>query len=247
MRKFLVEVQFNGKNYNGFQRNKNSKTVEGEIETALKKLFLVDIVISGCSRTDSGVSAKKFYFTFECKTKLPADRVASKLNRFLPNDIQCQSSREVSTLWDLRDNVEHKTYRYSIYFGEYKKPLLNSFSTFVKGNLNIENMKKCANQLMGKHNYKSFCNQNADTTSFDREILDIKIISADKQIDMYFTAKNFLYNMVRILAGTLVECGLNKLSVEDINNLFAVCDRQKNIAKTMPAKSLLLYDVKIDL
>ena len=166
MRKFLIDLQFNGKKYFGFQKNGEQKTIQRELEIATKKLFEQDISVVGCSRTDKGVSAKQFFATFECETKLPADRVTFKLNRFLPKDIQCQKSVEVDKSFDLRKSVKSKTYRYSIYCGEHIKPLLTN-SVFVEGNLDFEYMKECAKTLIGKHNFKSFCNQNADTTTFE--------------------------------------------------------------------------------
>lgn len=246
-RKFLVDVQFDGRKYNGFQKNGNSNTIQLQLETALKKLFLQDVVVSGCSRTDKGVSAKQFYFVFEAETKLPADRVAFKLNRFLPNAIQCQNSIEVENSFDLRKSIKSKTYKYSIYTGSHVQPLKNSSRLFVEGELDLQNMQKCAKELVGKHNFKSFCNQNPDTTTFDREIFDIEIEQRENEIDMYFTANNFLYNMVRILAGTLLECGKGKLTNQDVANLLKAKDRAKNPAKTLPSKGLVLQKININL
>lgn len=244
-RKFLVEVQFDGSHYNGFQKNGNSNTIQLQLETALKKLFLKEITIIGCSRTDKGVSANQFYFTFEVDTKLPADRIAFKLNRFLPKTIQCQSSKEIAREYNLRNSVISKTYCYSIYTGSHIQPLLNLNKLFVEGELDIQIMKECAKELIGKHNFKSFCNQNSDTTSFVREIFDITIEQKDNQIDMNFSANNFLYNMVRILAGTLIDCGKNKLTKQDIIKLLQQKDRSQNLAKTLPAKGLVLQKIQL--
>lgn len=119
MRKFLVKLQYNGKNYNGYQANANTKTIQAEVEKAIAKVFSQTITIEGCSRTDSGVSAKEYYFCFCIDTKLPADRVAYKINKYLPNDIQCQQSSEVNNDFVLRQNIISKTYKYSIYDGEH--------------------------------------------------------------------------------------------------------------------------------
>ena len=245
-RKFFVEIQYNGKNYFGFQKNDNKKTIQAEIENALGKLFNETIAIDGSSRTDAGVSAKKFYFVFSVETKLPADRVAFKLNRFLPKDIQCQGSEEVGANFNLRKNILEKTYEYTLYVAPHSKPLLNSFAVLEKNNLNIEKMKECANVLVGTHNYKSFCNVNADTTSFDKTINSIEIIEQDELIKIRISAKNFLFNMVRILVGTLVEAGKGKLTKQDILSLFEIQNRQENPAKTMSAKGLILYDIKLN-
>ena len=247
MRKFLVNVEFDGKRYAGFQKNQNAKTVQTEIESALKKLFEKEIDIVGSSRTDAGVSARDFYFVFSADTKLPADRVAFKLNRFLPKDIQCQKSREVEQNFDLRKSVLSKTYKYSLYVSNHAKPLLNGRSVRVEEPLDIQYMQICAQKLVGEKNYKSFCNTNADTTSFVRKVEKIEIEQLNDEIEIYITAKNFLYNMVRILVGTLIECGKHKITAEQIDDLFVQKDRSKNPAKTLPAKALMLYETKINL
>ena len=243
MRKFLCKVQFNGKKYLGFQKNGNSKTVQLEIENALIKLFNKQIEIEGCSRTDSGVSAKEYYFCFSADTKLPAQRVAFKLNRFLPTDIQCQNSNEVESSFVLRKEIKSKTYEYSIYDGEHLQPLLNRDAVFVNGALDIDKMQNCANLLIGKNNYKSFCNLNADTKTFVRTVYDIKILRQENLIKIYLTADGFLYNMVRVLVGALVECGKGRLNLDGIKNLLEIKDRSKNLAKTMHSKGLVLYKV----
>lgn len=246
MRKFLVNVQFYGKQYQGFQKNGNKKTIQLEIENALCKLFGQQIAITGCSRTDSGVNAKDYYFTFATDTKLPADRVSYKLNRYLPADIQCQSSMEVNTDYNLRAKICAKTYVYTIYSGEHIQPLLNRFAVHISGNLDIKQMQACANELIGTHNFKSFCNINADTKTFVRTIKDIKIIRDENLIKFYITADGFLYNMVRILVGTLIECGKGKIDVNNLKQLLYCKDRSKNIGKTMSFKGLTLYKVEFD-
>ena len=244
MRKFLVNVQFWGKQYSGFQINGQKNTIELAIETALKKLFEVDTKIDGCSRTDSGVSAREFFFTFMANTKLPADRVAFKLNRFLPNDIQCQESKEVSANFFVRDNIASKTYEYSIYVGEHTQPLLNRFAVYVPQSLDIKKMKECSAVLIGQHNFKSFCNFSPDTSAYEREVKQIQIVKDGNLIKFYVTADGFLYNMVRVLVGTLVECGKGTIGKQELKDLFLICDRSKNVARTMSPKGLVLYSVQ---
>ena len=241
MRKFLVNVEFDGKRYRGFQKNENAKTVQAEIESALKKLFEKVVSVVGSSRTDAGVSAKDFYFVFSADTKLPADRVAYKLNRFLPKDIVCQQSKEVPLSFDLKKSIVSKTYKYALYVSNHKKPLLDANAVWVEQPLDLQYMQICAKKLLGQNNYKSFCGINADTTSFERKVESIEIKQTDNLLEIYITAQNFLYNMVRVLVGTLIECGKHKMSAEQIEQLFKQKDRSKNPAKTMPAKALVLY------
>lgn len=245
MRKFLVSVQYYGKKYLGFQINGNQNTIQLAIENALFKLFEQKITINGCSRTDAGVSAREYFFVFEADTKLPADRVCFKLNRFLPSDIKCQTSRAVAPDFDLRANINCKTYEYLVYDGNHIQPLLNRFAVFVEGSLNTEQMQACANVLVGKHNFKSFCNINADTKTFVRTIKDIKIVRDGNLVKFYFTADGFLYNMVRIIVGTLIECGKGVYDVNSVEELLQKQDRSANVGKTMISKGLCLHSVEL--
>lgn len=246
MRKFLCQVQFDGKKYFGFQANGNTKTIQQQLQAALAKLFMQNITVEGCSRTDAGVSALQYYFAFCADTKLPADRVCFKLNRFLPSDIQCQSSVEVNLNYNVRQNIKTKTYMYKIYFGNHIQPLLNKNSVFVKGDLNYKAIKDCAPLFVGKHNFKAFCNPNAEASNFVKTIQSIKVEKQANQITFYITANSFLYNMVRVLVGTLILCGNGTYTKQDVLNLFDVQDRAKNKAITMPAKGLMLYAVDVN-
>lgn len=246
MKKFLIVVQFDGRRYFGFQANQNKNTIQSQIELAIEKLFKQPAKINGCSRTDAGVSARQFLFTFCMDTKLPADRVAYKLNRFLPRDIQCQKSQLVSMDFDLRKHVVQKTYQYAIYFGEHIQPLFEPFAVYVGNKFNFQNMQTCANLLTGKHNYKSFCNISPEVVNYNRQISSITFTQQKNLVLIEISAKSFLYNMVRVIVGTLVECAKGTLSADDIKNLFALQDRSKNIAKTMSSKGLVLKSVTLN-
>lgn len=124
--------------------------------------------------------------------------------------------------------------------------MLNKNAVFVKGNLNISQMQQCANILLGQHNYKSFCNLNNDTKTFIRTIKNINITRQNELIEIYITADGFLYNMVRVLVGTLIECGKLNLNQTDLKTLLQIKDRSKNPAKTMVSKGLLLYSVQLN-
>lgn len=242
MRRFLVCCQFNGKNYNGFQKNENGKTIQGEIENALEKLFLNKIEITGCSRTDAGVSAEKYFFHFDAETKLPADRVCFKLNRFLPKDIQCFESQEVKDSFSARD-CKKKTYQYSIYQSPHLLPLLNRDCVQVKENLNVNDMQEASKFLIGKHDFASFRSENADVKSSTRTIFSINIKKSENVISFEISADGFLYNMVRILVGTLIDVGTGKIKVAEMSKILESKNRQQ-AGQTMPAKALRLVNVE---
>ena len=243
MRRFLVEIQYLGKNYGGWQKNDNSKTVQETVELALEKLFSAKIKAEGCSRTDAGVNARQYFFHFDADTKLPDDRVCYKLNRFLPNDIVCQSSREVPVDFHARKNVLKKTYVYRFYFGEHIKPLINRDAYFIKGAADERNMKKVCSTFVGKHDFSAF---KTDSSSHSSPVKTIFSADIEKTPDCYefvVTGDGFLYNMVRIMAGAVVAAGQGKLYASDIISAFESGIRPENVM-TLPPKGLTLERVE---
>lgn len=245
MRRFLVKIQFNGRNYSGWQKQDNAATVQGEVDKALFHLFDQPIESHGCSRTDAGVSAEEFYFHFDADTKLPQERVAFKLNRFLPNEIQAQESKEVASSFHAREDVIEKTYCYSIYTSKHKLPLYSGTHVQVEEKLDVENMRDQAKVLLGKHDFSAFRSigyeEGSESKSCVRTITGIRIEQENDKIKMYFTGDGFLYHMVRILAGTLIEVG--KGYIPSLQKVLESKDR-KLAGKTMPPKGLRLIQVK---
>lgn len=245
MRRFLTELQYLGKNYGGWQRNDNAKTVQETVETALEKLFGCEIRAEGCSRTDAGVSARQYFFHFDADTKLPADRVCYKLNRFLPGDVVCQSSVEVSLDFHARKNVVSKTYVYRFYCGEHIKPLINRDAYFVKGSLGEQNMRAACSVFVGKHDFSAF---KTDSSSHSSPVKTIFSAEINKKTDFYefiVRGDGFLYNMVRIMSGAVVAAGQGKITTGDIAAALNGGSRPENVL-TMPPKGLTLEKVEYD-
>jgi tRNA pseudouridine38-40 synthase len=245
MRKFLVKIQYNGKNYGGWQRNDNAKTIQGEVESALEKLFGESIETTGASRTDGGVSAYSYPFCFCANTKLPADRVAFKLNRYLPKDIQAFSSQEVDINFDLRKSVTSKTYQYLLYCSPTLLPLLNRDAYFVKTPLDIESMKKGASYLVGKHDLTSFSSKGGDERSHVKTIHSASVESDGTLIKITISASGFPYNGVRIIAGTLLLVGQTS-NPHLIKELLDHPNREK-AGLTLPPKALTLIKTEINM
>ena len=245
MRKFLVTIQYNGKNYNGWQKNSNSKTVQGEIENALYKLFSTNIEVEGVSRTDSGVSAKEYYFCFSADTKLPTSRIPFKLNRFLQKDIQAYNAIEVDLDFALRKRVKSKTYVYKVYSCDHLLPLLNRDAYHVKEKLDVAKMNEQAKLLIGKHDFSSFASKGGDDKNPIKTLYSAHVSqNEDGIISISLTGDGFLYNMVRIIAGTLIDVGRGK--IESIADVLMKKDRQ-NAGLTLPSKALTLQKVDITL
>ena len=243
MRRFLVEIQYLGKNYGGWQKNDNSKTVQEVVETALEKLFSAKIKAEGCSRTDAGVNARQYFFHFDADTKLPDNRICYKLNRFLPNDIVCQSSREVPGHFHARKNVSGKTYVYRFYFGEHIMPLINRDAYFIKGAADEGNMEKVCSAFVGKHDFSAF---KTDSSSHSSPVKTIFSADIEKTPDCYefiVTGDGFLYNMVRIIAGVLIKVGLEQKEPEEVREAVEH-PMGKAAGPTAPAHGLTLVEIK---
>lgn len=244
MRRFLVKIQYDGRRYSGWQKQKNAQTVQGEIDEALSKLFGEEIRSVGCSRTDAGVSAEEYYFHFDADTKLPEGRVCFKLNRFLPPDIQAQESKEVAPTFDARRDVTGKTYVYSFYVSAHRMPLLSRDRVQIERSVNVEEMRRQAQCLVGTHDFASFrtvgYEEGSQTKSTVRTLRAVEIRQDGVKLDLYFTGDGFLYNMVRILSGSLLAVGIG-----EIGDLKAVLEaRNRSLAgETLPPKGLRLHRV----
>ena len=156
MRKFLVEIQYNGKNYSGFQNVSNGVSIESKINYAVEKVFLQSSKINGCSRTDAGVSAESYFFDFIVDTKLPTDRVPFKLNRFLPKDVQAISAKEVDLNFNARHDAISKTYEYGFYLSDHLLPLYNPKNYKLPANIDLDKMKSACKLIEGKHDFIAF-------------------------------------------------------------------------------------------
>lgn len=245
MRRFLVTIQYNGKNYTGWQKNGNGKSIQDEVENALYKLFETTINVEGVSRTDSGVSAQEYYISFCVDTKLPTNRIPFKMNRFLQKDVQAYKAQEVDLSFNVRKSVKNKTYVYKIYSSEYLLPLLNRDAYLVKEKLNVEKMNEQAKLLVGRHNFTAFSSKGGDDKTPVKTIYDAKVTkNSDGIISISLTGDGFLYNMVRIIAGTLIDVGCGK-----INNLQDVLlsKNRQNAGLTLPPKALTLQKIELEI
>ncbi len=246
MRKFLIEIQYNGKNYYGFQAIQGKRTVESEIKTALLKLFGKETDIEGCSRTDAGVSAKQYFFDFCADTKLPTERIPFKLNRFLPKDIQAQSAREVPPDFSVRTATAAKTYRYSFYISSHILPLINPTSVRLEKTVDIDAMRLAAKAFEGRHDLTAFKTVENTEKSAVRTIFLSEITTDGNMLYYRIRGDGFLYNTVRIIAGTIKATGEGKMTVRDVYALLeGKALRSANPAITLPPNALILESVDL--
>ena len=241
MRRFLVELQYNGKAYDGWQAQPNRRTVQGAVNDALAKLFCDGVQAVGCSRTDAGVSAEQFFFHFDADTKLPAERVAFKLNRFLPKDVQAQGSVEVRSDFHARHSALSKTYEYAFYASAHLMPLVNPHAVHVKEKIDLATMREAAQMLVGTHDFAAFTTPNAECNGTTRTVSACQIVQDGALYRFRITADGFLHKMMRNLAGFLIAVGTGALAPDTLATCFATGKRAKWL--TLPPKGLRLCHV----
>lgn len=238
-------LEYKGSNYLGWQKNGENKTLCHEIEKAFESVLgeYVKIVASG--RTDAGVHALKqvAHFDMPKNSNLSLKNLLSLVNEQLPIDIKVTAIKEVSDKFHARYNVKSKTYLYKCYTSLVKSPLREGYYCHYPAVLNVEKLKECAQLFVGKHNFKAFCLGGGDNEPFEREVISIDVIRKKDELLFYVKGKGFLYGMVRLLVGTMLFVGQNKISIEDVKNALTTHNKDK-VGDKMPACGLYLYDVE---
>ncbi len=243
MKRVMLTVAYDGTNYHGWQLQPNAATIEGELNKALSGLFGEDVRVIGASRTDTGVHALGNIAVFDTAARMPAEKISYALNQRLPEDIRIQASREVAPDFHPRHQESRKTYEYKILNTEFPIPVYRLYSYFTYVPLDAEKMHMAAQYLKGEHDFKSFCSADTTAETTVRTIYGISVERLGDMITIRVTGSGFLYNMVRIIAGTLMEVGRGSMPVSQIPEILAACNRAK-AGPTAPACGLTLvsYD-----
>ncbi len=242
MRRVLLTIEYDGTNYSGWQKQPKVRTIQGEIERAIKQAIGEDVEIYGSGRTDAGVHALAQKAHFDISLPVPISKLPDILNNVLPADIAIKSAEEVGIDFHARFSVHKKCYRYKIYNSDIRNAFLATRVGVVKNKLDIDKMKEAAALLIGEHDFRGFCSANTSVENFIRTIYEIKIVKEGDFIKIDVCGNGFLYNMVRIIVGTLVDYSLEKLSLQDIKQALANGDRSK-AGQTMVPQGLYLKDV----
>ena len=243
MRRILLTVAYDGTEYHGWQVQEGVSTIEGELNRAIEELTGSVTEVIGASRTDAGVHGLCNRAVFDTDSSIPADRFAPGINTFLPHDIRVTSSSEVPNDWHPRKVSTHKTYEYRIDRNEVANPLRARYTWNVWGDLDIERMTEAAAYLTGVHDFTSFCAAASPVEDKVREIIAIDITEHGHELAIRVKGTGFLYNMVRIIVGTLVAVGQGKMQPEQMADILASCDRTK-AGQTAPAKGLTLVSIE---
>ncbi len=243
MKRVKLIVAYDGSEYCGWQVQPNGKTIEGELNRALTELLGEPIKVTGASRTDAGVHSNGNVAIFDTETRIPADKICYAVNQRLPEDIVVQSSEEVASDWHPRHCNSKKTYEYRILNRCMRDPNRRKNSYFYHRPLDIEAMKKAATYLVGKHDFKSFCSIHTTVETTVREIYVLAVEREEDLIKIRVTGSGFLYNMVRIIAGTLIQVGAGMRSPEDLPVLIESCNREA-AGPTAPACGLTMIGIE---
>lgn len=239
MKRVRLVVAYDGTNYHGWQVQNNGITIESELNRCLTDLLGEPIEVVGASRTDSGVHALGNIAVFDTEHQMPAEKISYALNQRLPEDIRIQKSEEVSPGWHPRYVKSRKTYEYRICRGEFPMPLKRLYSYFIYVKLDVDKMQAAAAYLEGEHDFKSFCQTGAQVESTVRIIYSLQVEEQEADLVIRVCGNGFLYNMVRIIAGTLLEVGQGKRPPESMTEVLKAKDRAA-AGPTAPAKGLTL-------
>lgn len=243
MKKFKVEIEYLGANYSGWQIQEGKNTIQGELTNAIKSVTGEDVVVSGSGRTDAGVNAYAQVASFSINKDISAEKLVKALNAKLPSDIAVKNAQEVTEDFDARFSAKTKTYYYYFYVAEVRSPIKDRFALQVPY-ADTMAMNKACKYLVGTHNFKSFVARNSGKTNFERTIYSASVEQVQEDLFVFKICGNgFLYNMVRIIMGTLISVGQNKLRPDDVQSIIQACDRTK-AGKTVPPVGLMLKSVE---
>lgn len=265
MKRVKLVVAYDGSAYHGWQNQPNAITVEGVLNQALSKLLQEDVAVVSSSRTDTGVHSLGNIAVFDTNTKIPCEKISYALNQRLPEDIVIQSSCEVALDFHPRYCKSQKTYEYHILNRRMRLPLLRNQAYFYHYPLDFKKMSQAAKYFIGEHDFASFCSAGSAVETTVRTIyaLDISVnkispwgeitsvsckdatfdLTQGAYITLRITGSGFLYNMVRIIAGTLLQVGIGEKQPEDIKKILETKDR-KMAGPTAPAVGLCMIGIE---
>ena len=246
MRNVLMSLCYDGTNYHGWQVQKNAVTVQEVFQGALARLLGEDVDIKGCSRTDAGVHANMYCVSAKVDSKIPCDRLKMALNRFLPRDIAVTSAVEVPLDFHARYSCSGKEYVYKIWNEPMRNPFWHGRAFHYWYHLDVEKLDSAAKNFIGTHDFTSFCT--LDKRNPENMVRTVKAFSVERNgglVEMRVTADGFLYNMVRIMVGTLLRVAMGRIEPQEIPDIISAKDRAK-AGPTAVAHGLYLNRVFYD-
>ena len=243
MKRIKLVTAYDGTNYHGSQIQNNGETIEGVLKRELSSLLGEEINLIGASRTDAGVHARGNVYVFDTQSRIPPEKFTYALNARLPEDIRVQDSCEVASDFHPRHQDTIKTYEYRVLNRKLPLPEYRLYAHFTYEELNIEKMNAACKYFLGEHDFASFCAAGSQVESTVREIYDLHVKKDGDLLIISVTGNGFLYNMVRIIAGTLLKVGGGQTLPEELEGIIEGKDR-KLAGPTAPAKGLTLVEIR---
>lgn len=243
MYNYKLIIQYDGTKYNGWQKQNNTKqTIQGKLEAVLCEMTDEEIEIHGSGRTDRGVHAYGQVANFKCHEYYEPDAVRQYMNRYLPEDIVVLRAELADERFHSRLNAVGKEYEYHIWNVEKPDVFKRKYVAYVPQLLDVEKMRRAAEYFIGEHDFKSFCSNQKMKKSTVRTITDIQITKDGAHIIIAVRGNGFLYNMVRILSGTLIEVGIGERNPEEMPAIIKAKER-KAAGRTAQPEGLFLKEV----
>ncbi len=242
MRNLLLTLKYDGSAFHGWQVQKNALSVQEVFQKACEKVFCEKLSIKGCSRTDSGVHADMYCVSLKTNSPIATERVPVALNTLLPNEIAVYDCKEVSKDFHARYSCVSKQYVYKIYNAEIRNPFLEKYQYHYRYKIDENLLNRAAKEFIGTYDFAGFCSAKSDVEDTVRTIKDFTVTREGDTVLFTVEADGFLYNMVRILVGTLLFVAQGKIDACEIKSIIASKDRSK-AGKTAPARGLYLSKV----
>jgi tRNA pseudouridine38-40 synthase len=242
MRRLVLTLEYDGTGFHGWQVQAGPRTVQGAVEEAVRRITGRRTRVSGAGRTDAGVHAEAQVAHFDTSSGLSPERVVPALNYWLPDDVSVLACREAPRNFDARRSARSKLYRYRILRSGPPRPLRERFVLRQWHNLDVAAMARCAALLEGQHDFTSFASEHSECADKKRTVLRSQVLESGDEVHYFVRADGFLYNMVRIIVGTLLQAGRGKITVDDFARALAMRHRSA-AGPTAPARGLALVDV----
>ncbi|PSK13525.1 tRNA pseudouridine(38-40) synthase TruA [Brevibacillus sp. NRRL NRS-603] len=242
MKRLRCVLAYDGTDFSGFQVQPDQVTIQGEIEAALNRVTGEDIQVFGSGRTDAGVHARGQVIHFDTSSNIPMDKWRFVLNNQLPDSIVIRTVEEVDASFHARFDVQVKEYRYCIDNNPVADVFRHRYADHVRFPLDVDAMQQAAHYLVGEHDFTSFCSAKTFVEDKVRTVYGLTVEKIGDEVWVTCRGNGFLYNMVRIIVGTLVEVGQGKRNPAELKEILAACDREK-AGKTAPAKGLTMWEV----
>ncbi len=240
--RYVIKVAYDGTHFCGWQVQNNGRTVQAELNAAVKAAFGEDVTVTASGRTDAGVHALSQICHVDLNADIAGEKLADALNQRLPDDVSVIKSAVAPQEFDANRSAKKKTYVYKTYFSPRRNPLYDRYAVWVKGAPDLEKMREAAQKFVGEHDFSAYCASGSQVKTTVRRVYSFKVEEDGAFVSFEVCGNGFLYNMVRTLAGTVLWYSLGKLSDKDIQASLEEGDRNR-VGKTMPAKGLTLQSV----